>query len=312
MPKEINISNKRFIGSGLSLAEDEGAVRIVGSSGEDLMTIAAGTALSESVTDATYEVALQTVGAFTKSLLVHASEDPGWATYDQVGSASVNAAVQVLKAFTDDDVEPRKKLQRPRALAVKRAAGDVVGMLMTAAYERDLSDDELEMHAQAAVDTFRVLLSSGSALQIAKVADAVDPPGEDDAIDLEEARARARLRLHAMYRKLIVESVTVRQMREDWGLSRQRVGQLRDENKLFAVKIPYHRELFHPRWQFTLDHRPRPEMPELLKEAQAAGLDAVGLHQLMTGERSGRPSGVQLLDAGRADEVVALIRAVDR
>jgi hypothetical protein len=311
MPKDPIITNKRPVAAGFSLAADEGAVRVIGPAGEDWLTIEAAPALSQGISGQTSYVALQTIGDFTKSLLVHApADDESWSELGQIGQASVTAAERVLEVFTDDDADLRKRLEQKRAYAVTRAAGDIVGLLMGAAYEREVSDAELETHAQAAIDVFRVCLS-GNAVQLDRLVGILDPPPEDDDIDLDEARARARLRLNALYRKIIAESLTVRQLRE-WGLVRQRVAQLREAKQLFAIKIPYHRELFHPAWQFAIDHSPREEMPALLKAAEGVNLDAIGFHQLMIGERSGSPTGAQLLDAGRADDALALIRATDR
>jgi len=206
----------------------------------------------------------------------------------------------------------REALDPRRARAIHRAAGRVIARLLHDAYEQDISDIQLEDRAQVAVDTFEVLLG-GNARQLESVIDALEPMRASEAhdVDVEEARSRARLRLNALYRKVMKESLAASQLKE-WGLSRQRLQQLRAADRLFAVKVPFHRELFHPAWQFAADHAPRSAMPQVIGAAKDVGLDAIGLHQLMNGERDAGRTGVQMLDDGDVDLAIALIRATDR
>lgn len=130
--------------------------------------------------------------------------------------------------------------------------------------------------------------------------------------DLRKAEDRARLKMKATFLRTIEESFTVAELREDFRLSRQRLKQLRDEERLFAVEVPYERSLLYPTWQFDETGRPREAVRPLIHTAREAGLDALGFHLLMTGEREDGPTGLQYLREGREDEALALVRSVDR
>jgi hypothetical protein len=137
-----------------------------------------------------------------------------------------------------------------------------------------------------------------------------------DAPDTESARAdaeaRNRLRLRALYEGILADSYTVKDLTAQWGISRQRLAQLRDEERLFAVTVPFQRSRLYPRWQFGEDLRPRPVMPNLIQQAKRSGLDAIDFHQLMTNSASGAGvSPVALLDRGEEQKVLDIIRAAD-
>jgi len=291
---------------------DGGGVRVTGRKGVTLLEIKVDDGLIADLSEQAGEEVLQAVAGVGKSLVTHAYEedhveDLVWFAH-RVGLQ----AVDVVLESAPQDAAPRKRVDPKRIQTIERAAGRVIAQLVRQALVRDLSNDQLEEQAQAAVDTFEVLLG-GDSRQLEALIDGLEPrlKGDPTKVNLDEARARGRLRLQALYRKIMQDSVTVADLRE-WGLSRQRVGQLRDEERLFAIKIPHHRELFHPRWQFTADHSLRPMMPTLLRAAKDVRLDAIGFHQLMTGKREGGRSGVELLDAGREDLALSLITASDR
>jgi hypothetical protein len=159
------------------------------------------------------------------------------------------------------------------------------------------------------------LLLRGSASEVESLVEALKPlplrEGESEA-DLRAAEDRARLRMKGIYLRTIEESFSVTQLREELGCSRQRLQQLREEDRLFAVDVPYERGLSYPRWQFDLSGRPREEMNSLIVAARASGLDALGFHLLMTGSRGDERSGVQMLREGDTEEALALVRAADR
>lgn len=138
-------------------------------------------------------------------------------------------------------------------------------------------------------------------------------PDEGDAeADLAAAEERSRLRMKGIFLQAIGESFSVAQLREEFGLSRQRLQQLRDARRLFAIDVPYEKGLLYPRWQFDSSGRPRPEMSPLIDAARDSNLDALGFHLLMTGSRDNGPSGLQMLRDGDADHAVALVRSADR
>src|SRR5689334_11200385 len=113
---------KKPVAPGFSLATGAGAVRVIGPAGEDWLTIEAAPALSEGISGQTSYVALQTIGHFTKSLLVHAPADnESWSELVQIGHAGVTEAERAMEVVTDD-TELRKRLENKRAQAVTRAA----------------------------------------------------------------------------------------------------------------------------------------------------------------------------------------------
>jgi hypothetical protein len=194
--------------------------------------------------------------------------------------------------------------------AVAHFGGSLVGAVEA---EESRGSTQIQERAQLAAELFDVLLC-GTASQVNALIDAIQSAGgqidtEGDLIAVEE---HARFRMKATYLTVMEESFTVAQLREWLRLSRQRVKQLRDEDRLFAIKAPYERSLLYPRWQFDVDGRPRHEMPGLIAAARAANLDALGFHLLMTGSRGDEPSGVQMLREGRPDVAFALVNSADR
>jgi hypothetical protein len=178
----------------------------------------------------------------------------------------------------------------------------------------------VEERATLAAEVFEVLLQA-DAQQFNALVGALkesvsteDSPGEDEYSEEEMRKAedRARLKMKAIFLRTIDESFTVAELREEFKLSRQRLKQLRDEERLFAVEVPYERSLLYPTWQFDEAGRPREAVRPLIHAAKEAGLDALGFHLLMTGEREDGPTGLQYLRDGQEDLALALVSTVDR
>jgi hypothetical protein len=225
-----------------------------------------------------------------------------------VKSATENTAEVVTRALQRDTV--RSRVDANRVDAVQHAASTIIGQLMHDSYSTVVSDAQLGERAELAIDAFRVVLG-GSRKQLQSLIDALDPDEEPDAAEeLERARAQARLRMQAVFQKIRRESLTVGELKTY--KSRQRLQQLRDEGRLFAIKSPYERGLIYPSWQFGAGYEPRAVMAQLLDVAKDAGLSALSLHQLMSGKRDGRQTGVELLDAGKFDQVLRLLTASER
>jgi hypothetical protein len=170
-----------------------------------------------------------------------------------------------------------------------------------------------ELRAQTALDTLRAI-ALGDSGQLQAVIYALEPVAshDPDTVDLEEAEARGRLRLQALYQKIIADSYSVKELTAQWRVSRQRLAQLREEDRLFAVSVPFHKGLLYPRWQLGADLRPRPIMPNLIQQAKRSGLDAIDFHQLMTNPASGNgTSPVEMLDRGEEQLVLGIIRATE-
>jgi hypothetical protein len=289
--------------------DDDGDVFVVHEGTQALVEIRGGAGLD--LAEDSRDAMLATVAGFSKQLMPIASGEVETSCLPLVGAASAKTVNLLIRALRDN-ADLRTQFDPQRIEPVRQAFADVFGLLMQNTYHADISNLELAEQAQAAADVFHVLLT-GNTRQLDSVISALEPvtDGDPEQIDVEEAASRARLRLHALYRKVLGESMTVAQLKS-WGLSRQRLQQLRVLDRLFAIKIPYQRGLVYPSWQFGINREPRRIMPELLKAARHARLDAVGFHQLMVGRRSNQPTGVEMLDAGRDDRVLALIRGVDR
>jgi hypothetical protein len=212
----------------------------------------------------------------------------------------------------EGDLDVLMALAPGRRAPARRAMEQIGHILVQSTQLPDAGETAtFEQRVQTAVDTLRVI-TLGDSRRVQTVIDALEPLPPEDAenVDLQEAEARGRLRLQALYRKIVTDSYSVADLRAEWGITRQRLAQLRQADRLFAVSIPFHRSMLYPRWQFEASHRPRPIMPNLIKEARSAGLDAIGFHQLMSNPASGSgTSPVQMLDLGQEELVLGIIRA---
>lgn len=222
--------------------------------------------------------------------------------------------LQVPEHLTEGD-EEIAHLSDARRRAITRTFEDVLAILLEAAYEGGVTPKQLDEQGQAAVDTLRLLVGGGTD-RLETLIDALETPvveGYPDISD-EEAEARARLRLHALYQRVIRDSYTVAALNLRPGVSRQRLKQLRDQDRLFAISVPFQRGLLYPRWQFALtDGRPREEMPQLIAAAREGGLDAISFHVLMNNAAAGGGlSPIDLLDDGEEQQVFDILRGADQ
>lgn len=225
-----------------------------------------------------------------------------------VKAAAESTAQLVTRALKTENV--RKRVDATRIDAIEEAASNIISQLVHDSYSATLSNTQLGERAQLAVDAFRVALG-GSRKQLQSLIDALDADEEPDADeDLERARAQARLRMQAVFQKIRRESLTVGELKPY--KSRQRLQQLRDEGRLFAIKSPYERGLLYPSWQFDEGYEPRTAMSQVLNTAKESGLSALSLHQLMSRRRDSRPTGIELLDAGKVDQVLRLLSTSER
>lgn len=227
----------------------------------------------------------------------------------------VNEIVEVAAAVgrTVSDLQEegrlRKSVSWQRREPVRRAVSHVTDMLVGSAWDSAVPADELRTRLQVATDAVDVVLNAGPRQLDALIGSLV--PATKEGEDPAQVEARGRLRLQALYRRLIRDSFSVKELAAH-GLSRQRLQQLRKEDRIFAVEVPHHKGLLHPRWQFGPDTRPRPEMPDLIAAARDGDLDAIGFHQLMLSADAVNEDGaapVDLLDDGRVEEVLDIVRA---
>ncbi len=155
----------------------------------------------------------------------------------------------------------------------------------------------------------RVLLRGSSEDLLALEGRLRREPGEDEdgregGREREELEMRNRLRVFARYRSIEGRSLPGSGLRERLGVSRQRLGQLRKEKRLLGLKLPIHREVHYPLWQFDGDGIPLDEMQRLIQTSEKAGLGAVALDALMTNPEAvdaGGATAAELLRAGDRD-----------
>jgi hypothetical protein len=259
------------------------------------------------------DVIVKTVEGVSDALVRHVDAGLAIEQLEVVESATKSTAELLLRTLkAEDDAGLRKRVDAHRVAPIERAAKMVFGQLMHDAYSQDISDAQLSDRAQLAIDAFSVVLSGDrrqleSAIEIFDASDAED----DEAVDLEQARARARIRMQAVLRKVLSESFKQDQL-IPYFRSRQRLQQLRSDGKLFGVKTPYERAFVYPAWQFDDAYQPLAIMPELIATAKEVGLTPLAFHQVVTGRREGGKTGVELLSTGREEAVLGLLRATDR
>ena len=147
----------------------------------------------------------------------------------------------------------------------------------------ELPRGEREVLSGAVSSVARVLLD-GSSEDIAALENKLrrDKDDEQHSDSLEELEVRNKLRVFARYREIEERSLPGSELQERLGVSRQRLGQLRKEERLLGVKLPIHREVYYPLWQFGEDGRPLGIMPRLIEAAEEAGMGALALDALMT------------------------------
>lgn len=229
-----------------------------------------------------------------------------------LGAAGAGTASGILEAAA---ARPEGHPLKPEDInRLHEASARIISLMLADAATVDPMLQQLEERAELAIDLLQTLLRASrqelDALILALRPNLAADDGDD--FDMRAAESRARLLMKAMYMRVRDESLTVAQIRDELKLSRQRLKQLRDEDRLFAVDIPYQKGLVYPAWQFDASGRPRAAMQPLIRAAREAGLDALGFHLLMTGKREGGPTGVELLDAGREELALGLVRAADR
>ena len=169
---------------------------------------------------------------------------------------------------------------------------------------------KVEAAGRVAIDALEVLMTASPEL-LERVGQALaDMRAEIDAeeTDPDALAAGGRLQVVELFRRIEAESLTVAQL-EAAGIQRQRLKQLRDQDRLLGIELPFRRGFLYPQWQFGDDLRPRSELPDLLAAAREAGLDAITVHRAMTRPEAG--DGATLLELcarGRLDLALNALR----
>jgi hypothetical protein len=205
-----------------------------------------------------------------------------------------------------------RALSRRRS-PVAKSLGFFADVVVSSAADSEISTKELNSRLQVTTDTVDVVLR-GDSRELDSLIDSLAPVSPTPAVadnehTVRRAEARSRIRLEALYRKLIRDSFTVKELGA-FRLSRQRLQQLRKDDRLFAVEVPNQKGLLHPRWQFDETNRPRVQMPDLIAAARDGGLDAIGFHQIMVNPEATEDGALlDLLDRGRVEDVLEILRA---
>lgn len=183
---------------------------------------------------------------------------------------------------------------------------------------QELPRGEREVLSGAISGIARVLLDGSSADIAALEGKLRRNRGDDQHLaSLDELEVRNKLRVFARYREIEERSLPGSELQERLGVSRQRLGQLRKEKRLLGVKLPIHREVYYPLWQFGEDGRPLGILPRLMGASEEAGIGTLALDALMNNpdavesEAGGEPPA-KLLRSGdpEAEEyVLGLVRA---
>jgi hypothetical protein len=161
---------------------------------------------------------------------------------------------------------------------------------------------EREMLAQAISRITQVLLE-GSSAQIVALEGNLRQVQEQRVDSIDELEVRNRLRVFARYREIEERSLPGPELQKRLSVSRQRLGQLRNEKKLLGLRLPIRREVYYPLWQFDREGKPLGSMPRLIEAADEAGVGALALDALMTNS--------QALDTGNAQTPAQLLRSGD-
>lgn len=238
-----------------------------------------------------------------------------WSDDPDVGALVIRSTADFSRVVARGLEAPRPlftKLPKRKRRVVLQSVATIVETLTETAFLEDIEVNDLAARARVASDTFR-LIAKASPDRFEALSDAIAPIVELDPAETsdEDAEAAGRLLVRQLHERVARDSYAVRELAE-LGLSRQRLGQLRKADRLFAVELPYKRSLLYPRWQFDDAFRPRPEMPELIAAAKAAKLEPIAFHALMTNIEAGDGvSPVDMLKSGQRDVVLSIIAAAD-
>jgi hypothetical protein len=179
---------------------------------------------------------------------------------------------------------------------------------------RERPKAEREMLAGTISRITHVLLE-GSSADIVALESNLRQGQERRPDSVDELEVRNKLRIFARYRGIEERSLPGSELRERFGVSRQRLGQLRKEKKLLGLGLPIRREVYYPLWQFDGEGKPLGIMPRLIEAAEEAGVSALALDALMTNPEAVDTSGetpAELLRSGdptAQEYVLGLVRA---
>jgi hypothetical protein len=131
----------------------------------------------------------------------------------------------------------------------------------------------------------------------------------DDDVPQEQAAQEARnlKRVFELWRKVAAESLDA----DSLGVDRRVLQQLRDKNKLLALKVPMRRGFIYPAWQFDpASGEPLATVPKLIDAAEKAHLKPLDLHLLMVSRAAEEGTApAQWLASGDVGYVLGIVNA---
>jgi hypothetical protein len=134
-----------------------------------------------------------------------------------------------------------------------------------------------------------------------------DVDSEVSVAELEKLNTANRLQ---QWHQAVRESFSTGELEEKFGVTRQRLEQLRKQRRLMGLQPPFERGFFYPVWEFDEDARPHELIPALVEAAEDARLDPLSLHRLMVSENATHEGPLMLaLKAGKDDQVLDVVRA---
>lgn len=172
----------------------------------------------------------------------------------------------------------------------------------------------IEAAGQAAADTVELLMGGGvrDVARVSRLLAEIRDGHEAEEMSMDELEASGRLQLLTAYRAVEEESFQVSEL-EEAGISRQRLAQLRRQDRLLGIDLPFQRGFLYPQWQFGRDLTPKGYLRELMKEAHLGGLDALTVHRVMTQTKVGEGASlVELCDRGRVDLALNALRTASQ
>ena len=123
------------------------------------------------------------------------------------------------------------------------------------------------------------------------------------------ARARSAVAVFEERFKLGQSCLTAPVVARGLGVSRQRLHQLRQEDRLLGLGLGGPRGALYPAWQFGPTGRLAPGLQQLLRAARERGIEAAALHTWMETPREefGRVAPADLLRRGEVDRIVSAL-----
>jgi hypothetical protein len=239
----------------------------------------------------------ETIGQEAKTL----QELPGPALDEALRNAA-EAAHAAIAERTQSEAPPELNARARQAMhETTRAMARIFADLA-----EQLSAAQLKEQMRVALDTTRAIVS-GRPRVLDALTKVLREAGDLDEAGIESLNEAQLLALHNRVRQ---ESRLGKDLRQ-WGLVRQRLHQLREENRVFAIKIPSERGLLYPEWQFDPEtQRERDGVPELITAAKDLEIDPLSFHLLMTNpEAGGGTAPVEMLESGDVESAQAILRA---